>query len=66
LPQDQVDALIDETMATNEEPAASGHLILTEALDQVASATIVRVRDGRLSAPTAPSPTPASSSAGCG
>ena len=54
LPQDQVDALIDETMATNEELAASGHLILTEALEQVASATTVRIRDGRLSATDGP------------
>jgi hypothetical protein len=54
LPQDQVDALIDETMATNEELAAGGHLILPEALEQVASATTVRVRDGRLSATDGP------------
>jgi len=54
LPQDQVDALIDETMATNEELAAGGHLILTEALEQVASATTVRVRDSRLSATDGP------------
>ena len=54
LPQDQVDALIDETMATNEELAASGHLILAEALEQVASAATVRVRDGRLSATDGP------------
>jgi hypothetical protein len=54
LAQDQVDALIDETMATNEELAASGHLILTEALEQVASAITVRVRGGRLSATDGP------------
>jgi hypothetical protein len=54
LPQDQVDALIDETMATNEELAASGHLILAAALEQVASAAAVRVRDGRLSATDGP------------
>jgi hypothetical protein len=54
LPQDHVDALIDETMATNEELAAGGRLILTEALEQVASATTVRVRDGRLSATDGP------------
>jgi hypothetical protein len=54
MPQDQVDALIDETMATNEELAASGHLLLTEALEQVASTTTVRVRDGRLSATDGP------------
>ena len=54
LPQDDVDALIDETLATNEELAASGHLIVTEALEQVASAATVRVRDGRLSATDGP------------
>jgi hypothetical protein len=54
LPQDQVDALIDETMAANEELAASGHLILAAALEQVASAAAVRVRDGRLSATDGP------------
>jgi hypothetical protein len=54
MPQDQVDALIDETMATNRELAASGHLLLTEALEQVASTTTVRVRDGRLSATDGP------------
>jgi hypothetical protein len=54
MPQDQVDALIDETMATNEELAAGGHLLLTEALEQVAAATTVRVRDGRLSATDGP------------
>jgi hypothetical protein len=54
LAQDQVDALIDETMATNEELAASGHLILAEALEQVASAITVRVRGGRLSATDGP------------
>jgi hypothetical protein len=54
LPQDQVDALIDETMAANEELAAGGHLILAAALEQVASAAAVRVRDGRLSATDGP------------
>jgi hypothetical protein len=54
MPQDEVDALIDETMATNEELAARGHLLLTEALEQVTSATTVRVRDGRLSATDGP------------
>jgi hypothetical protein len=54
LPQEQVDALIDETMAANEELAASGHLILAAALEQVASAAAVRVRDGRLSATDGP------------
>jgi hypothetical protein len=54
LPQPEVDALIDETMATNEELAASGHLVLAEALEQVEAATTVRVRDRRLSATDGP------------
>jgi hypothetical protein len=54
LPQPEVDALIDETLATNEALAASGHLVLAEALDQVAAATTVRVRNRRLSATDGP------------
>ena len=54
LPQPEVDALIDETTATNEELAASGHLVLAEALEQVEAATTVRVRDRRLSATDGP------------
>jgi hypothetical protein len=54
MSQDEVDALIDETLATNEELRASGHLILAQALEHVAEATTVRVRDGRLSATTGP------------
>jgi hypothetical protein len=54
LPQPEVDALIDETMATNEELARSGHLVLAEALEQVEAATTVRVRDRRLSATDGP------------
>jgi hypothetical protein len=54
LPQPEVDALVDETMATNEELAASGHLVLAEALEQVEAATTVRVRDRRLSATDGP------------
>jgi hypothetical protein len=54
LPQPEVDALIDETLATNEALAASGHLVLAEALEQVAAATTVRVRNRRLSATDGP------------
>jgi hypothetical protein len=54
MPQDEVDALIDETMATNEELARSGQLVLAEALEQVDAATTVRVRDRRLSATDGP------------
>jgi hypothetical protein len=54
MPQHEVDALIDETTATNEELQASGHLLLAEALEQVEVAVTVRVRDGRLSATAGP------------
>jgi hypothetical protein len=54
LPQPEVDALIDETLATNEALEASGHLILAEALEQVEAATTVRVRNRRLSATDGP------------
>jgi hypothetical protein len=54
MPQHQVDALIDETTANNEELRASGHLLLAEALEHVEAAVTVRMRDGRLSATAGP------------
>jgi hypothetical protein len=54
MPQPEIDALIDEVLASNEELQASGQLILAEALDHVAAATTVRVRNGRLSATDGP------------
>jgi hypothetical protein len=54
MPRDEIDTLIDEVAASNEELQASGHLILAEALEQVAAATTVRVRNGRLSATDGP------------
>lgn len=54
MPACEADALIDETMANTAELQASGHLVLGEALEHVASAVTVRVRDGRLSATTGP------------
>jgi hypothetical protein len=54
MPQPEVDALIDETTATNQELEASGQLILAEALEHVDGAVTVRVRDGRLSATDGP------------
>ena len=54
MPQDEVDALVDEMLATNEELARSGQLVLAEALEQVDAATTVRVRDRRLSATDGP------------
>jgi hypothetical protein len=54
MSQREVDALIDETAANNEELRASGHLLLAHALEQVDGAVTVRVRDGRLSATDGP------------
>jgi hypothetical protein len=54
MPQHEVDALIDEVLANNEELEASGQLILAEALEHVAAAMTVRVRNGRLSATDGP------------
>jgi hypothetical protein len=54
MSQREIDALIDETTANNEELRASGHLILAQALEHVAAATTVRVRNGRLSATDGP------------
>jgi hypothetical protein len=54
MPQRDVDALIDETTANNQELQASGHLLLAQALEQVDEAVTVRVRDGRLSATDGP------------
>jgi hypothetical protein len=54
MTQREVDALIDETDANNEELRASGHLLLAQALEHVEGAVTVRVRDGRLSATDGP------------
>jgi hypothetical protein len=54
MPQHEVDALIDEVLANNQELQASGQLILAEALEHVTAAVTVRVRDGRLSATDGP------------
>jgi hypothetical protein len=54
MSQEEIDALIDETVANNEELQASGQLILAQALDQVEAAMTVRVRNGRLSATDGP------------
>jgi hypothetical protein len=54
LPQPEVDALIDETLATNQALAESGQLVLAQALEQVEAATTVRVRNRRLSATDGP------------
>jgi hypothetical protein len=54
MSQQEIDALIDETTANNEELRASRQLILAQALEQVDEAMTVRVRDGRLSVTDGP------------
>jgi hypothetical protein len=54
MSQHEIDALIDETAANNEELRASRQLILAQALEQVDEAMTVRVRDGRLSVTDGP------------
>lgn len=54
MSQEEIDALIDETAANNEELQASGQLILAQALEQVDEAMTVRVRGGRLSVTDGP------------
>jgi hypothetical protein len=54
MSQQEIDALIDETAANNEELRASRQLILAQALEQVDEAMTVRVRDGRLSVTDGP------------
>ena len=54
MSQQEIDALIDETAANNEELRASRQLILAQALEQVDAAMTVRVRDGRLSVTDGP------------
>jgi hypothetical protein len=54
MSQQEIDALIDETAANNEELRASGQLILAQALEQVDGAMTVRVRDGGLSVTDGP------------
>lgn len=54
MSQAEVDALIDETTAAEEDLRASGHLLVGQVLEHVESAVTVRVRDGRLSATDGP------------
>jgi len=54
MSQREIDALIDETTANNEELQASGHLLWAQALEHVEAAATVRVRDGKLSATDGP------------
>lgn len=54
LPQEQVDAVMGEYFDLSDALAGSGQLIAAEALQPVSSATVVRVRNGRLSTTDGP------------
>lgn len=54
LPQEQVDAVMGEYFDLSDALAGSGQLIAAEALQPVSSATVVRVRSGRLSTTDGP------------
>jgi len=54
LSKDELDVLIEETLAYNEELLISGHLVAAEALQGVRTAVLLRVRDGRLSVTDGP------------
>ena len=54
LPQQEMDDLDDASLAEDAELAASGHLIVAQALQPVDTAVTIRVRDGRMSATDGP------------
>ncbi|HSJ54504.1 MAG TPA: YciI family protein [Anaerolineae bacterium] len=54
MSRSELDALIEETLAYNEELLISGHLVAAEALQGVRTAVLLRVRDGRLSVTDGP------------
>jgi len=54
MPKSEVDALMDETVAYIEALRKSGYLIASERLQPVETATMVRVRNGKLSTTDGP------------
>jgi hypothetical protein len=54
MSQKEADACIDESLAYDEALRRSGHFVVAHALEPVASATTVRVRQGRLSTTDGP------------
>jgi hypothetical protein len=54
LPPSDAEKLIRDSEAYNEELRASGHLVVAHALQKPEAATIVRVRDDRMSATDGP------------
>ncbi len=54
MPQSEQDACVKEHLAYDDELRKSGHLIVTEALHSVKTATTVRVRNGKVSVTDGP------------
>ena len=54
MSESEIATLDEESLANDEELRRSGHLILAQALQPVAAATTVRVRNGRMSATDGP------------
>ncbi len=54
MPESELQALIDEHFDYDEALKRTGHFIASEALEPAGAATIIRVRNGRLSATDGP------------
>jgi hypothetical protein len=54
MPRSDYDALVREHLALDDELRASGHFTIARALEAVATATTVRVRNGRVSVTDGP------------
>ena len=54
MPQSEQEACMNEHLDYDDELRKSGHLIVTEALQSVKTATTVRVRDGKVSVTDGP------------
>jgi hypothetical protein len=54
LPSDELDQIVAEHLAYDDELRAKGHYVTSAALESVRSATTVRVRDGRMSTTDGP------------
>jgi hypothetical protein len=54
MPREEWEAIVRETYAYNEELRQNGHLITSEALQSVETATTVRVRKGKVSTTDGP------------
>ena len=63
MPKTESDAMMGEYFAFTNDIKKNGHYHAGEALQPVATATTVRVRNGKVSPPTGRSPKPRSSSA---